>query len=95
MIQVVNKDKITLKEESSFVSYQYQKETKRPAFAFEKNKNSEQTQGFISLLLPFDGQKAPVVKIVENPKHNLSQGKIDLNVSINGKERHIKKDLVY
>ncbi|MCR4033783.1 MULTISPECIES: heparin-sulfate lyase HepC [Flavobacterium] len=95
LIQVVNKDKITLKEESSFVSYQYQKETKRPAFAFEKIKSNEQTQGFISLLLPFDGQKAPVVKIIENPKHNLSQGKIDLNVSINGKERHIKKDLVY
>jgi heparan-sulfate lyase len=95
LIQSADKEKVALKEESSFVSYQYQKETPRPAFAFEKNKNNEQTQGFITLLLPFNGQKAPVVKIVENPEHNLSQGKIDLNISINGKERHIKKNLFY
>lgn len=95
LIQVFDKEKISLKEESSFVSYQYQKETSRPAFAFEKNKNNEQTQGFMTLLLPFDGQKAPEIKIVENPEHNLSQGKIDLNISINGKGRHIQKDIAY
>ncbi|UWY26988.1 heparinase II/III family protein [Flavobacterium sp. TR2] len=95
LIQVADKDKIALKEESSFVSYEYQKETPRPAFVFEKIKNNQQTQGFITLLLPFDGQKAPTVKITENPEHNISQGKIDLNITINGKERHIKKNLVH
>ncbi|WDF65452.1 heparin-sulfate lyase HepC [Flavobacterium sp. KACC 22763] len=95
LIQVVNKEKIALKDESSFVSYEYQKETPRPAFTFEKIKNNQQTQGFITLLLPFDGQKAPTVKITENPEHNISQGKIDLNITINGKERHIKKNLVH
>ncbi|MBL0739562.1 heparinase II/III family protein [Flavobacterium sp. GN10] len=95
LIQVPNKERIALKEESSFVSYEYQKETPRPAFAFEKTKNNQQSQGFVTLLLPFDGQRAPIVKIIENPEHNISQGKIDLNININGKERHIKKDLVH
>ena len=93
LIKLLNKDKVTLKEESSFVSYQYQKETPRPAFAFEKPKNSDTTEGFISILYPFNGNTAPEVKITENSGHNLSNGIIDITVSINGKITYIKQTL--
>ena len=93
LIQLLNKDKVTLKEESSFVSYQYQKESPRPAFAFEKLKNSDTTEGFISILYPFNGNTVPEVKITENSGHNLSNGIIDITVSINGKITYIKQTL--
>lgn len=50
LIQLLNKDKVSLKEEPGFVSYVYQKETPRPAFVFEKMKNDDKTEGFISLV---------------------------------------------
>lgn len=93
LIQVLDKDKVSLKEESGFVSYQYQKETSRPAFVFEKNKNDTTTQGFISILYPYSGTTAPVVKITENAAHNLSKGIIDIILTIDNKTSIIKENL--
>ncbi|OUL61674.1 heparin-sulfate lyase HepC [Flavobacterium sp. AJR] len=93
LIQVLDKDKVSLKEESGFVSYQYQKETSRPAFVFEKNKSDTTTQGFISILYPYNGTTAPVVKIIENTAHNLSKGIIDIILTIDNKTSHIKENL--
>lgn len=93
LIQVLNKDKVTIKEERSFVSYQYQKETPRPAFVFEKPKNDEKTQGFISILYPYDGNTAPEIKITENIGHDITNGKIDITLAIDGKTTHIKQNL--
>jgi hypothetical protein len=93
LIQVLDKDKVSLKEEPSFVSYLYQKESARPAFAFEKNKGDNTTQGFISILYPYNGNTAPVVKIIENATHNLSKGIIDITLTINNKISHIKENL--
>ncbi|KIA94803.1 heparin-sulfate lyase HepC [Flavobacterium sp. JRM] len=93
LIQVLDKDKVSLKEESGFVSYQYQKETSRPAFVFEKNKSDTTTQGFISILYPYSGTAVPVVKITENAAHNLSKGIIDIILTINNKTSHIKENL--
>ena len=93
LIQLLNKDKVSVKEEPSFVSYQYQKETARPAFVFEKPKNDDKTQSFISIVYPYQGNKPPVVKITENAGHNISNGKIDLMLSINDKISSIKQDL--
>lgn len=93
LIQVLNKDKVSVKEESSFVSYQYQKETARPAFVFEKPKNDSNTQGFISILYPYDGSVPPVVKITENKANDIAKGKIYITLNINGKTTTVKQDL--
>jgi hypothetical protein len=93
LIQILNKDKVNLKEEPGFVSYQYQKESSRPAFVFEKIKNDDKTQGFISILYPYNGNIPPVVKITENATHDLSKGKIDITITINSKTSSIKEDL--
>ncbi len=92
-IQLLNKDKVNLKAEESFVSYQYQKEAARPAFAFEKPKTSDNTQAFISVLYPFNGHKSPTVKVIENAAHDPANGKIDMTITINGKTNSIKQDL--
>lgn len=93
LIQLLNKDKVSLKEESSFVSYVYQKETPRPAFVFEKMKNDNQTEGFISLVYPYNGNVSPIVKIKENSEHDISNGKIDITIIIDNKISHIKQNL--
>ncbi|WP_316789580.1 heparin-sulfate lyase HepC [Pedobacter frigoris] len=93
LIQLLNKDKVNLKEEESFVSYQYQKESPRPAFAFEKPKANNNTESFISLLYPYQGNSAPDVKVTENAGHDPSTGKIDITIAINGKTNSIKLDL--
>ncbi|WP_316812038.1 heparin-sulfate lyase HepC [Pedobacter heparinus] len=93
LIQLLNKDKVTLKEEESFVSYQYQKETARPAFVFEKSKTDNNTQSFVSLLYPYQGSSVPNIKITENTGHDPAVGKIDITITVNGKTNHIKQDL--
>lgn len=93
LIQVLNKDKVSVKEESSFVSYQYQKETARPAFVFEKPKNDSNTQGFISILYPYNGNVPPIVSITENGANDIANGKIDLILNINGKTTAVIQDL--
>lgn len=93
LIQVLNKDQVSIKEESGFVSYQYQKEAPRPAFAFEKPKKDDKTQGFISLLYPYQGDETPAINITENAGHNVSNGKIDLSITINNKINQVKQDL--
>jgi hypothetical protein len=89
----VNKDNTTLKEETGFVSYQYQKETGRPAYVFEKNKNDTKTQGFISILYPYSGTTPPVIKITENAENDLANGKMDITISIDNKISHIKQNI--
>jgi hypothetical protein len=93
LIQLLNTDKVSVKEEASFVSYQYQKEAARPAFVFEKPKSDNQTQAFISVLYPYSGSTPPRIKITENPGHDLAKGQIDILVDINGQIKPIKQDL--
>lgn len=90
LIQLLNKDKASLKEEPGFVSYVYQKETPRPAFVFEKMKNDGKTEGFISLIYPYNGNVPPIVKIKENKNNDIANGKIDITLNINGKNTIIK-----
>lgn len=93
LIQVQKNDTINAKEESGFVSYQYQKETNRLAYVFEKTKSDRTTQGFISILYPYNGTIPPVVTITENPEHDIAKGKIDITIAINGKNSVVKQDL--
>ncbi|OYX82597.1 MAG: heparinase [Flavobacteriales bacterium 32-34-25] len=92
LIQLLNKDKVSLKEESSFVSYVYQQETPRPAFIFEKIKNDDKTEDFISLVYPYNGNVPPIVKMKENKNNDIANGKIDITLNINGKNTIIKQD---
>jgi len=90
LIQSLNKDKTALTAEESKVSYEYRKEFKRPALAFEKQKTDGKTQNFISILLPFSGTVSPKVSLIENPANNFEKGIVDLTITIDGKKSDIK-----
>ena len=90
LIQSLNTDKVVLNEEEGKVSYVYAKEITRPAFVFEKPKNDDKTQQFISVLYPYNGNKAPEISIKPNTDNNFEKGKISLNISIDGKKSEIK-----
>lgn len=90
LIQSLNTDKITLNEEEGKVSYVYAKEISRPAFVFEKPKNDGKTQQFISVVYPYDGNKAPEISIKENKDNDFEKGNINLSLSINGKKTDLK-----
>ncbi|TCC89967.1 heparin-sulfate lyase HepC [Pedobacter hiemivivus] len=93
LIQLLNKDKVSLKEEKSFVSYQYQQEVPRPALVFEKPKNDNKTHSFVSVLYLYQGNSAPEIKVTENAGHDPATGKINITININGKINSIKQDL--
>lgn len=93
LIQSLNADKISLKEEEGKVSYFYNKELLRPAFAFEKPKNDAASQQFVSIVYPFDGEKVPEIQIVPNKGNDFEKGAIDLSLTINGKQQQIKATL--
>ncbi|RQO77101.1 heparinase [Pedobacter sp. KBW01] len=92
-IQVLNKTGINLKEEESFVSYEYQKEAARLAFVFEQEKLTGKLGTFVSLVMPYTGTNAPKAWLKENAGNNFETGKIDLTLTINGKEKTIKQQL--
>ncbi len=90
LIQSLNTDKVVLNEEEGKVSYAYAKEIARPAFVFEKSKNDDKTQLFISVIYPYDGDKAPEISIKENKSNDFEKGNINLSFNINGKKTEIK-----
>ena len=90
LIQSLNTDKVALNEEEGKVSYAYQKELKRPAFVFEKTKNDDKTQQFISVVYPYNGDKAPEISIKVNAGNDFEKGNIDLSLSINGEKTDLK-----
>ncbi|MCX2477013.1 heparinase II/III family protein [Pedobacter sp. MC2016-05] len=94
LIQSLNKDKVKLIKEQSKVSYFYRKEQKRPAVAFEKQKNDGQTQSFIHILYPFNDKKAPQISVKENPGNNYASGTINLTLTIDGKVKNVVSNLV-
>jgi heparan-sulfate lyase len=93
LIKSLNTDKVVLTEEEGKVSYSYAKETARPAFAFEKPKNDEKTQQFISVVYPYDGSKAPEISIKPNTGNDFEKGNINLTIIIDGKKNDIKTSL--
>ncbi len=90
LIQSLNTDKITLNEEEGKVSYAYAKEIARPAFVFEKPKNDDKTQQFISVIYPYDGNKAPEISIKANKGNDFEKGNINLTLLIDGKKTDLK-----
>lgn len=93
LIQSLNSDKISLKEEEGKVSYAYAKEIARPAFVFEKPKSNSTTEQFITVLYPFDGNKVPEISIQPNTDNDYEKGIISLNIIIDGKKSEIKATL--
>jgi heparan-sulfate lyase len=93
LIQSLNTDKIALNEEDGKVSYAYAKEIARPAFAFEKTKNDDKTLQFISVVYPYDGNRAPEINIKENKGNDFEKGKINLTLTIDGKKSEVKTNL--
>ncbi|MNK62963.1 Heparin-sulfate lyase precursor [compost metagenome] len=82
-----------LKEEASFVSYEYQKETPRTAFAFEQQKTSGSTKSFITILYPYKSKEAPQIALKENANNDLEKGLLNLTITIDGKTRTLKENL--
>lgn len=93
LIQNLNRDKVTLKEEDGKVSYFYRKEMTRPLFVFEKNKNDDKTQSFISVLYPYDGNNVPQISLKENKGNDYISGNINISLIINGKTKTIQTKL--
>jgi heparan-sulfate lyase len=93
LFQSLNADKVTLNEEEGKVSYIYNQEMPRPAFVFEKPKNDAKTQKFVSIVYPFDGDKAPEITLKENAGNNFEKGDVNLTLIINGKESMIKTSI--
>ncbi len=90
LIQSLNTDKTALTEEEGKVSYVYGKEMARPAFVFEKPKDDDKTQQFISVVYPYEGDKAPEISIKENKGNDFEKGNINLSLNINGKKTDLK-----
>ncbi|KIO53428.1 heparin-sulfate lyase HepC [Flavobacterium hibernum] len=90
LIQSLNTDKVILNEEEGKVSYVYAKEVTRPAFVFEKPKKDATTQQFISVVYPFDGNKAPQITIQPNNDNDFEKGNISLTITIDGKKSQVK-----
>lgn len=93
LIQSLNTDKVTLNEEEGKVSYEYRKELSRPAFVFEKTKNDDKTQQFISIVYPYNGDKAPKISIKANTGNDFETGNLNLNISIDGKKSNLKTSI--
>ncbi|WP_428233182.1 heparin-sulfate lyase HepC [Flavobacterium sp.] len=93
LIQSLNTDKVTLNEEEGKVSYAYAKEITRPAFAFEKPKKDTTTQQFISIVYPYDGNKAPEISIKPNAGNDFEKGILNLSITIDGKKSEVKARL--
>ncbi|PIF34430.1 heparan-sulfate lyase [Flavobacterium sp. 9] len=89
LIQSLNTDKVTLKEEEGKVSYVYAKEIARPAFVFEKPKNDNSTQQFITIVYPYNGNKAPEISITPNTANDYEKGNISITVAIDGKKSDV------
>lgn len=94
LIQSLNTDKIQLLEEQSKVSYFYRKEQPRAAVAFEKQKSNGQTQSFVSILYPYNSEKAPQISVKENKGNDYAKGTINLTLTIDGKEKNVVVNLV-
>lgn len=90
LIQSLNTDKIALSEEEGKVSYVYNKELPRPAFVFEKQKKVGQTQTFLSIVYPYETEKAPEISVKENAGNDYEKGNLNLTLIINGKKQDIK-----
>jgi heparan-sulfate lyase len=81
-----------LKEEESFVSYEYQKETKRAAFAFEQLKADSHTKSFITVVYPFS-KRVPKIELRENKGNDLDKGQLDISLLIEGSKKTFKLEL--
>ncbi|MNL06281.1 Heparin-sulfate lyase precursor [compost metagenome] len=93
LIQSLNTDKISLNEEEGKVSYVYNQEMKRPAFAFEKPKKDGNAQRFVSIVYPYEGNNAPEISLKENEGNDFEKGSINITLNINGKQQTIKTTL--
>ncbi|WP_300602428.1 heparin-sulfate lyase HepC [Niabella sp.] len=89
LIQNLNQEPVTLKEEEGKVSYSYRQELERPAFVFEKSKTGNATQTFVTVLYPFSSKNAPVITLKENAGNNYETGTIRLTLSVDGKKKEI------
>ena len=92
LIQSLDSSTVSIIEEKGFVSYRYQEEIRRPAFAINQNKDKPLIS-FMTLLLPFQGHQAPAVVLTKNKGHDTESGKIDLSVNVSGKTIHIREQL--
>ncbi|AHF16202.1 heparin-sulfate lyase HepC [Niabella soli] len=94
LIRNLDKEPVVLKKEEGKVSYAYRQELERPAFVFEKAKTSDAPQTFITILYPYNGQKAPEITLKENASNNYDAGTLSLVLTVDGKQKDITVRLV-
>ncbi|ANH80495.1 heparinase [Niabella ginsenosidivorans] len=89
LIQSLNKDQVSLKEEEGKVSYAYRREVSRPAFVFEKPKTDGHPQTFVTILYPYSGEKVPEISLKENAGNNYDTNSLHLTLTINGRQKEL------
>lgn len=94
LIQNLDTNKSSLTEEEGKVSYVYRQELKRPAFVFEKIKDTDKGQSFITILYPYNGTKTPEIRMEENTENNINMGKLDISLTIDGVKKNIQTTLL-
>ncbi|MES2276093.1 MAG: heparin-sulfate lyase HepC [Bacteroidota bacterium] len=93
LIQSLNSSKVSMTENESFVSYEYQRETPRPAFVFEQQKADVAPKTFVTAVYPFSSKTAPAITIMENAGNDYEKGNIDITVTVDGHQRTLKLNL--
>lgn len=88
LIRSLNKD-VHIQQEDGKVSYVYNHEMARPAFAFEKVKAGTATEHFVTIVYPFDGAAPPDITLKENPGNDFVNGVINVSIRIGAKEYEV------
>ena len=92
-VQSVKQKGINLEEEEGQVSFQYTRKEPRPAFRYRINKTaSEKEIRFVTVVAPYTGPQ-PQVKVTISGQPEIAASHFELDVSVNGKSRHLSYDI--
>lgn len=89
LVQCFSKEPLKLTKKVGKVSWHYRESEPRPAFSFAKMKNNEKTQRFITILYPYNTPNPPNVTARFSSNNNLSDGHLNLHITINGEPYNI------
>jgi heparan-sulfate lyase len=79
MIRTMPQKGLKLTEEEGQVSFQYTKKEPRPAFVFQTDKPAAEGIRFVTVVVPFEGRRAPDIK-VEWPKEPVGSPSLRLKI---------------
>lgn len=92
-VQTQNQKGLKLEEEEGWVSFEYTKKEKRPAFRYRLKKENKSDQvRFVTLVAPYEKEKPDIkIEVVGNPK--IGGSKLQLELNEKGNKRVIEYTL--